>query len=277
MAINVAKARAHVDADIATHMDPSVGYPANHFAFLKGNKRFHSNGVQSVIEVGIGHGNAIPVFTAEGFTVAGFDNKPELVAESKIMAEDFGQNPDQIIIADIEDASTYSSIATPGSFDALVAMGVMPHVENEELTLRNMAALVKPGGEVLIEYRNSLFSLFTFNRFTHDFILEELLASVSPDSRKIVDSTLREKFDVTKPGQASSKFHNPFEVEKQFERLGFADVEILTFHYHAMLPSAESQSPEVFRRDSIALESDESGWKGLFLCSAYVVHAKTPI
>jgi 2-polyprenyl-3-methyl-5-hydroxy-6-metoxy-1,4-benzoquinol methylase len=277
MAINIENARAYVDADIATYLDPEVGYPANHFAFLKGNERFHTNGVQSLIEVGVGHGNAIPVFTAEGFTVAGFDHKPELVAESKVMSADFGQDPEYIILADIEDATSYSTLYNAGNFDALVAMGVMPHVGNEELSLRNMAALLKPGGEVLIEYRNSLFSLFTFNRFTHEFILEDLLSNVSSDSRAIVDSTLRGKFDVTKPAPASSKFHNPFEVEKQFAELGFTDIEILPFHYHAMLPSVESQNPEVFRRDSIALESEDSGWKGLFLCSAYVVHAKTPV
>ena len=45
--------------------------------------------------------------------------------------------------------------------DLVVSMGVMPHVNNDLLALRNMHALIRPGGKLLIEFRNSLFFLFT--------------------------------------------------------------------------------------------------------------------
>lgn len=276
MPLESEKARKYVDADIATYHDPDVGYPANHFAFIKARKRFAQNKVKTLIEVGVGHGFAIPVFTAEGITMAGFDNKPELVLESKEAAIEFGQDPNQFIEADIEKPESYAGLAGVGQFDALVAMGVLPHVHNDDQTLLNMASLVKPGGELVIEFRNSLFSLFTFNRFTREFIIDDLLAGVSDRSKTIMDQAISEKIDVNKPGPSSSAFHNPFEVQKTFERLGFVETEILPFHYHAFLPSRESEDPQEFRDASMALESEESGWRGLFLCSAYIVHAKTP-
>lgn len=276
MSINRAEAQAYVEAEIATYVDPKVGYPANHFAFIKAREKFAAHGVRNLVEVGVGHGFAIPVFSAEGIEMAGFDIKAELVTESQERARDFGQNPDHFIVADIEDSSTYANLEGVGKFDALVAMGVLPHVHNEDLALQNMLHLVRPGGEVLIEFRNSLFSLFTFNRYTREFILDDLLEGASESSKSIMDAALSQRIDVNTPGPSTSAFHNPFEVEKTFKRLGFIDPEIIPFHYHAFMPSQESVDPQEFRSASIALESEDSGWRGLFLCSAFVVHATTP-
>jgi 2-polyprenyl-3-methyl-5-hydroxy-6-metoxy-1,4-benzoquinol methylase len=255
---------------------PELEYPANHFAFRSMLNSFAEKDVQSIVEVGSGHGNAIPVFVAAGLRVAGFDNNSELVNSSKAKAKEFGLDPNNVVFGDIEDPLTYASLDGRGDFDGLVAMGVMPHVHHDEQSLINMAALVRPGGEVFIEFRNSLFSLITFNRFTHEFIMEELLFDVSPEIKSMVDKHLRDKFDVTKPGPASSKFHNPFGVVELFDTLGFEDADVIPFHYHAGMPSLESQNPQGFRAASVKLENESSGWRGLFLCSAFVVHAFVP-
>ena len=55
----------------------------------------------------------------------------------------------------------------------------MPHVRNDDFTLNNMKSMVKSGGHVFIEFRNKLFSLFTFNRYTLEFIMDDLLRGVS--------------------------------------------------------------------------------------------------
>ncbi len=270
------KAQAVLSNTYAELNNPEIGYPANHFAFRSMLNSFVDNGARNIVEIGIGHGNAIPVFTAAGLHVSGFDNNPELVNESKAMAKEFGQDSNNVIFGDIEDPLTYASLAERGNFDALVAMGVMPHVRHDEQSLLNMAALVRPGGELFIEFRNSLFSLITFNRFTYEFIMDELLVDVSPEMRAIVDTELRTKFDVTKSGPTSSKFHNPFEVAEVFEDLGFEDVDVIPFHYHAGMPSLESSNPKEFRVESVTLQNESSGWRGLFLCSAFVVHAFVP-
>lgn len=272
----VTKAQERLAADHARLLDPQVDYPANHFAFRSMLNSFISDGAGTLVEVGVGHGNAIPVFTAADLAVSGFDNNAELVAKSKEVATQFGQDPSQILVADIEDPLTYVSLENRGYFDALVAMGVLPHVANEEQSLLNMAALVRPGGELFVEFRNSLFSLFTFNRFTYEFIMTDLLAGVSDDVRALVSESLKEKFDVTKPNPSNSKFHNPFEVVELFDELGFEDIDVIPFHYHAAMPALESHNPTAFRRESVKLENETSRWRGYFLCSAFVIHARTP-
>ena len=53
-------------------------------------------------------------------------------------------------------------------------------------------------------------------------------------------------------------------------------VEVFPFHYHAGMPALESVDPQRFRHESLAMEHDTGGWKGLFLCSAFLVKAVIP-
>jgi hypothetical protein len=166
-------------------------------------------------------------------------------------------------------------------------MGVMPHVKNDDAVIENMSSLIKPGGRVFIEFRNKLFSLFSFNRYTADFILNDLLPEVSPEVKAQVDKDLRsrlrmdmppkrKKFESTEaPGydEILSKFHNPLDIEQLFKKHGFTDFKLLWYHYHPAMPYLEKNFPELYRKESIRLEHESSNWRGLFLCSAFVVEA----
>jgi hypothetical protein len=85
--------------------------------------------------------------------------------------------------------------------------------------------------------------------------------------------------DDTKVGYDAilSKFHNPFEVLEMFDSLGFEDAELLWYHYHPAMPFLAEKAPEAFREEALALEHEPSGWRGLFLCSAFVVQARKPL
>ena len=168
-----------------------------------------------------------------------------------------------------------------------MAMGVMPHVGNDDMVLENMATLVRPGGSVFVEFRNKLFSLFTFNRYTADFILNDLLVGVSKELKDEVarDLESRLRMDIPPirdaiegsdaPGYDAilSKFHNPFEVVELFKKHGFRDIKLLWYHYHPSMPYLEDKMPESFRKEAIRLEHEPSNWRGYFLCSAFVVEA----
>src|SRR5262249_1009837 len=120
----------------------------------------------------------------------GFDISPRMVARAQANVERLGIDRSRIFVADIQDPISYAAVLPDAPFDGVMAMGVMPHVENDEMVLRNIAALTRPGGAVFIEFRNKLFSLFTFNRYTRDFILDDLLPDVHPELRGMVDREL---------------------------------------------------------------------------------------
>ena len=189
---------------------------------------------------------------------------------------------------DIEDSTTFARQLADGRYDAVVAAGVMPHVRNDELALRNMAMIIRPGGKALIEFRNKLFSLFTFNRYTREFILDDLLAGVSPTMREVVAEELDKRVAVDQPpvrrasgsdGQGPgydeilAKFHNPFELVETFARCGFGKIKLHWYHYHPVPPMIESRVGPALREAAMALEHQNS-WRGYFLCSAGVVEAE---
>jgi 2-polyprenyl-3-methyl-5-hydroxy-6-metoxy-1,4-benzoquinol methylase len=291
----------HYDASAATYhlqyereglRDLSRAYPANYFRLQMLLNSFVENDVRRVVEVGVGEGTPLATLARAGMEVSGFDISQAMVERSKERMTEIGQSPDRIIWGDIEDPTTYADLLRAGQFDGLMAMGVMPHIRNDVQVLRNMEMLVRPGGLMFVEFRNKLFSLFTFNRYTYEFVMDDLLAGVSDTVRSHVGTFLRERLVMDMPPRREthyddeekvgydailSRFHNPFEVTELFDRLGLEDIELLWYHYHPAMPLLAEKDPAAFREEAIRLEHEPSGWRGLFLCSAFVVQARKPL
>lgn len=279
----------HEQYERETLHDIAKEYPANYFRLQKLLNAFATKGIKRVIEVGVGEGTPLSTLGKAGIDVWGFDITREMVEKAKKTVEKHGMNPQQIFWGDIQDSTTYIHALKDGLFDGLMAMGVMPHVENDDLAMANMAALVRPGGSVFIEFRNKLFSLFTFNRYTVEFILEDLLRGVSSNLKDAVAKDLESRLRVDMPPKRTrisgmkdegngydmtyAKFHNPFEVVDLFKRHGFGKMKHHWYHYHPAMPYLQGDLAVEFREESIKLEHESSNWRGFFLCSAFVIEA----
>jgi len=262
-------------------------YPSNYFRLQILLNAFLSKGLKRVIEVGVGEGTPLATLASAGIEVWGFDIAEKMVEASKARLKEIDRDPDHIFWGDIQDPVTYVHCLREGAFDGLMAMGVMPHVENDDQVIRNMATLVREDGSVFIEFRNKLFSLFTFNRYTYEFIMDDLLGDVDPAVREVVSAAIKPRLAMDVPPAREkvegtdaagydailSKFHNPLEVPELFTRNGFTDLKFHWYHYHPAPPMLEKENPEAFRRAGIRLEHEPSGWRGMFLCSAFVVEA----
>jgi 2-polyprenyl-3-methyl-5-hydroxy-6-metoxy-1,4-benzoquinol methylase len=274
------RARAQAAAEVEALGDLSRGYPANHFAFQAIVPVLADAGAARVLEVGIGDGNAIAVLAGAGLEVTGFDIDPDRVERSRERMRELGLPSDAVSLGDIEDANSYAAVRDDAGFDALVALGVLPQVRCEDTTLRNMRALVRPGGHVFVECRNKLFSLVTFNRYTYEFLMDDLFAESPEPLREALAEFLAARLDVGTPPPPSGRaptFHNPLEVPSTFAAAGFEDVRVIPFHFHAAPPLLEGRAPQAFRDGSLDMEDDATGWRGLFLCSAFLVQARRPL
>jgi 2-polyprenyl-3-methyl-5-hydroxy-6-metoxy-1,4-benzoquinol methylase len=284
---DAAATRYHEQYEREFLFDISRKYPANYFRLQLLLNSFASKGIRRVIEVGVGEGTPLATLASAGIEVWGFDISREMVKRSRKKMKECNLPVDRIFWGDIQDPTTYMHALKEGAFDGLMAMGVMPHIENDDMVLDNMTALIKPGGTVFIEFRNALFSLFTFNRYTVEFIVDELLRDVNKrikdEVAKELGSRLRmdmpprreKKKDSDSPGydEILAKFHNPFEVFELFNKHRFEKVKLLWYHYHPAMPYLEEGMKELFREQAIKLEHESSGWRGMFLCSAFVVEA----
>ena len=274
--------RAHrlVAEEAAGLTDLDHGYPANHFAWRIALDSAQRRGARSLVEVGVGSGNGVAHVVDAGLTFAGVDNDEASVEATRRALVDLGGDRADVIVADAEDSESLQRLPGAGTFDSLMALGIMPHARDREATMRNMAALVRPGGEMFVEFRNSLFSLVTFNRFTRDFMVNELLADVPPTTRDRVSAFVAGRVDTDRPPLPSSgheaRYDNPFVIPEWLGGLGFDEVSIRPFHFHAAMPMMEAEDPQAFRDESLALEDDTTGWRGLFLCSVFLARIVRP-
>lgn len=275
--------------------DPAIGYPANAFAFRYVTQAAEATAARSLVEVGVGHGHALDTFSSAGLDVYGFDNNPEMVAASRERARTLGIPADRFALGALEDAASFAETSARGPFDLLVAMGVLPHIPDAEPrteALHNIRALLAPGGHAFIEFRNLLFSLVTFNRYSFAFIMEDLLAGVPDSVRELVAEDLRPRLEMNRPpasgaGITTSGFDNPLTVPQLFRQAGFTEVETIYFHFHPGMPYLEERDPAGFRAASHALEDQSvrehvldpegSNWRGMFLASAFLIKARAPL
>lgn len=266
------------------------GYPANlkRLDILKG--RVRALKARTLLDCGCGEGSPMLGLKEAGADVWGFDFVPEMVEQGHKILGAKGLK-DRIWRGDINDLSTFRPTPeVPASFDVTIAMGVFPHIADDVVAMRNMAAATNPGGHVLAEFRNELFSLFTLNRYGYEFMIDRLIrvnerkkeqprsAAVLSEVSDDLKSNYRLEFpparlgDETAPGYDSilSKFHNPLEIGALMAKAGLRLTGLYFYHYHAMPPLFESRNPQAFKALSVAMEADPTDWRGYFMASAFV-------
>lgn len=284
---------SHYDGSASTYADQynaektwtNEEYPANFFRLKLVRQILADSGVKSVYEHGVGDATPLVTIAGDGIRVAGNDISPEMVKFARANMSEHGLEPGAINLLDVQipDAIDVER-KRAGSFDAAMALGVIPHVEDDQWFVDSMDKFLEPGGRLLLQFRNSMFSMFTFNRLTKEFVIDELLPEVPKSIREIVSADLDQRLAVDKPPKRTrptgdgydeilSKFHNPFELSEIVKSFGYRDLQFHWYNYHPAYPMlAGSIDPKVYRQAQMDLEGDTS-WRGMFLCSAGLIEA----
>ncbi|MDA9334082.1 class I SAM-dependent methyltransferase [Actinomycetota bacterium] len=284
---------SHYDGSASTYSDQynedkiwtNEEYPANFFRLKLVRRILSDAGVTSLYEHGVGDATPLVTIAGDGIRVAGNDVSPEMVKFARANMTEHGLDPEAINLLDVQ---SHDAIDTErkraGSFDAVMALGVIPHVEDDRWFVDSMDKFLEPGGRLLLQFRNSMFSMFTFNRLTEEFVMDELLPEVPQSIREIVSADLDQRLAVDKPPKRTrptgdgydeilSKFHNPFELSEIVKSFGYKDLQFHWYNYHPAYPMlAGSIDPKVYRQAQMDLEGDTS-WRGMFLCSAGLIEA----
>lgn len=288
--------RAHYDESASSYheqYDPDLiwrnaEYPANFFRLEKVIRILEDRGVSSVYELGAGEASPIiRIRERLGVDIRASDLSPEMVRLGKENLARHGMDPDWLTLLDVEDdAAVGAEAARVGLSDAVIALGVIPHVRDDDAFVAAMAQFVRPGGSLILQFRNAMFSMFTFNRLTKEFILGEIMASVPKTFRDAVEEDLDVRLAVDKPPKREwdkdapaydeilARFHNPFELADVVRRHGFDSIDYGWYNFHPTYPMiADRFDAKEYREAQIALESDDS-WRGMFLCSAGMIIAR---
>jgi 2-polyprenyl-3-methyl-5-hydroxy-6-metoxy-1,4-benzoquinol methylase len=285
---------AHYDGSAASYADQydaeklwtNEEYPANYFRLELVKRLIRAAGSGSIYELGCGEATPLVRLAADlAVRVAGSDLSPEMVRLAQTYLEAASLDPASVSLLDAEDALALGAEQEQrGQFDTVMALGVIPHIRDDAAFVASMDGFLRPGGQLLLQFRNSLFSMFTFNRLTKEFILDELLAPVPSAIKALVSSDLDQRLAVDKPpvrtrptgdgyDEILSRFHNPFELADVVRSQGYSDIRFHWYNYHPAYPMlAGSIDAREYRQAQMDLEGDSS-WRGMFMCSAGVIEA----
>ena len=257
------------------------GYPTNVARLNLILERLKRDKNIKILDVGCGSAMPILHMLNKGYQVEGFDFSKEMVKVGKDLLIKKGYKPNTIYQADLEDFKTIKA----KKYNCVLALGVFPHILDEKKALKNINKLLTKKGKVFIEFRNDLFSLFTFNKYSLQFVLYKLLEHKKIPKKifKDIENTLKKRLNLNNiPSREKnkisyndilSKFHNPLTIENElFKPCGFSVNKIHYYHYHGLMPFFREKYPSVFRDLSIQME-DPNNWKGMFMASAFVVEA----
>ena len=284
---------SHYDASAASYAeqyDPkrlmsNTEYPANYFRLEIVKRLLVSAGVRSAYEFGVGDATPLVRIAELGIEVAGNDVSSGMVEHARSNMSSHGLNPEAIAHLDVQDPEALGRERERyAPFDAVLALGVIPHVSDDVAFVRELASFARPGGRLILQFRNALFSMFTFNRLTKEFILDDLLAAVDSGIRDVVARDLDTRLAVDQPAvrrrpdgngydEILSRFHNPFDLAEIVRQEGFTDIRHHWYNAHPTYPMLAGEiDPTEYRQAAMALEGD-IGWRGMFLCSAGIIEA----
>ena len=261
-------------------------YPANYFRLQKVIDVLREKGARNFYDLGAGEASpAIGIREALGIDFRASDLSPEMLRIGRDNLATHGLEPEWLELVDIRDMDAIKMEAKRvGQFDAVIALGVIPHVEDDSWFVEAMSLFLKPGGTLILQFRNSMFSMFTFNRLTKDYILDEVMAPIPQEFKDAVAVDLEGRLAVDKPpirrrddghgyDEILSKFNNPFELAEVVKSHGFTDLSYRWYNFHPTYPMIAGEfDPKEYRQAQIDLEADTS-WRGMFLCSAGMIIA----
>ncbi|MDD5677961.1 MAG: class I SAM-dependent methyltransferase [Kiritimatiellae bacterium] len=106
------------------------------------------------LEIGCGPGRAILGLMQQGWReVSGVDISPGMIELAKRTIAGAGYDPAQ---ADLKTAGIEALPFKDGTFDSVACVGVIEYIRDEDSALREIARVMKPGGNLVITVRNRM-------------------------------------------------------------------------------------------------------------------------
>lgn len=143
------------------------------------------------LDVGCGYGGFLVAFQELGLEVFGFELDPSLVPLSRANLADFNGVPEHAEVGDVLN-TTY--LETLGKFDVISCNDVIEHVNDVDLSLKNMANMLNPGGILLIQVPNKDYVDFINNDSHYNLFGITLLRH--PEAEEYHRMTFGDKYTV---------------------------------------------------------------------------------
>jgi hypothetical protein len=169
-------------------------------------------------------------------------------------------------------------------------LSVLPHVPETlwEKAHQDIVRLLRDGGVFYGVYRNALFDLYTFNSFTMDFYMDDLLARIDfPEGQAAVRERLRSLVSFPDlPGKQHTNAKdkdfgklervksNPLTIRDYLKHFGLTVEKIQFYHFHCLPPLIMNKISEYKKVNHHMEQSMSDDWRGNFMAAMFIVQAR---
>ena len=235
----------------------------------------------SILDYGCGHGSLVSYLNKNGFNVYGMERSAGMRGDSE--SNSIANEKDKIIEGGIDQLKQI----TDHSLDLVIAMGVFQYLEQSEYveTITNIHRVLKKDGLLVATFQNAFFDLFTFNKFTIDFFVNELLDEfISESDAEEIQQQLAKLITSYRAPTYSKKtardniyvrLTNPLTIDSEMSSLGFLINDKYFYEFFGLPPLMVEGNRQIADRIKKHLEIDRaSDWRGHFMANAFLVAAK---
>ena len=187
-------------------------YQRRHAAVLEWVAQLQLPQTAKILEIGCGAGELTSDLARIGYSVEAVDSVPAMVdlTTQNAVCNGVGDRV-QASLADVH------ALPFPAEkFDAVIAIGVIPWLHDEDLALLEMQRVLKPGGYLIVTADNQW-------RLNH--ILDPLSSPLSRPFRSVVKFILRSAGLRTEPREFQPKRHTPAQVNRLLHVSGFRKID----------------------------------------------------
>jgi len=240
----------------------------------------------SILDCGCGTGEIVIELAKKGYNINGFDISNNMVRVTK----------DKLQKNNIKNVHIWKdnvcSFKVNKKYDVIIAAGVFQYFNKtlQKKAYQNIKKALKPNGLLITSYGNSIFSLFTFNKFTVDFFTEYIFSlhfysDKKSTLTKYVSSLLTQPMLGRKEGTKAETalgyipvyLTNPFTIKEELQLNGFDYQNIKFFHFHALPPSMKDllSNPKEFDINSESMEYKfAESWFGYFMAYQFLAFSR---
>ena len=197
----------------------------------------------------------------------------EMVKLTKQKLKIAGYSKDLVICGNMEEVDK-----NWGSYDCLTAMGSVYYARDFSKTMKDLTSILTPRGNFIFSLRNQLFSLFSMNQYTINFLIKELIpfSSLSNECQnklfdffmdKFTTKELKKKFKKIDDFNVHSIYHNPLTIKKEISsQYGLELVDIYFFLLYLFSILGVVMLANLFGR-----ENDNFAFIGMFLSFIVII------
>ena len=234
----------------------------------------------SLLDAGCGAGATTTAALEAGWDVTSIDFSEDMVRETNVHLKEKGHTDRKASQASITDLSKFQN----GEFDAVICLGVMYYIEEDEKAYREFLRVLKPGGILLCSMQNEFFDLFTFNRYTRRFYKRHffpLIDGGDGDRAEELDKALSSLMvNPNAPEQHDSgsgrdevfmRQDNPMAYPQKLASLGFEPISGPYYHGIHLVPPLMEKMDAAWAEESAAKQySLAQDWRSMFSAAHFM-------